>query len=173
MQRPQGVPLDDRVNATWAARSFWPKVDMTPRSGCWLWTGTRATRGMTYGRVYLPGGRAVSAHRVMWHLIVGPLSPGVDVLHSCDNAGCCNPGHLRAGDHEANMSDMRDRRRARGFAYRFGEQNPSAKLSNDQVREIRRRHATGETMAGLGREFGVGANTIWKIIHRVRWAQVD
>jgi hypothetical protein len=51
-----------------------------------------------------------------------------------------------------------------------GEENGGAKLTEDQVSDIRLKYSTGEhSQASLGREFGVDRSTIYKIVHRKRW----
>lgn len=45
-----------------------------------------------------------------------------------------------------------------------GESNPRARLSDDQVREIRQRADAGETGASLAREFGVTAASVTQIV---------
>lgn len=60
---------------------------------CWEWTMARDKDG--YGRWSVPG---VSnfAHRVVWYLLVGSLTPGLVLDHiECHNPPCVNPSHLR------------------------------------------------------------------------------
>jgi hypothetical protein len=59
-------------------------------------------------------------------------------------------------------------------AYR-GEDRPAAKLTEAQVREIRRRHALGQhgSFVQLAREFGVVDETIRNIIRRKIWKHVE
>lgn len=54
-----------------------------------------------------------------------------------------------------------------------GESNPSAKLTESQVREIRRRYAAGENGAALGRIFGIAQTGVSKMVNRLTWKHVD
>jgi plasmid maintenance system antidote protein VapI len=101
--RPRQIrPLADR---------FWEKVDRRGPDECWPFTGSRDARG--YGHIGL-GGRGkpqAKAHRVAYELSVGPIPPGLCILHSCDYPSCCNPAHLRPGTARENWHDqvLRDR----------------------------------------------------------------
>lgn len=53
-----------------------------------------------------------------------------------------------------------------------GERATFAKLTADQVREIRRRSAFGESKASLAREYGVTDVAVGKIVARVNWRHV-
>ena len=52
------------------------------------------------------------------------------------------------------------------------ERNPSAKLNEEQVREIKRRRADGESGVSLAREFGVSQQTICGIKNGRDWPDV-
>jgi hypothetical protein len=54
-----------------------------------------------------------------------------------------------------------------------GRHNGRAKLTEDQVREIRRRKAAGESQASLARAFGLGESAISSIVRREHWLHVD
>jgi hypothetical protein len=71
-------------------------------SGCWLWQGFVQKTG--YGDVSYRG-RQRRIHRVMYEICNGPLIPGLDVCHSCDNPSCINPAHLWQGTTQENMRD--------------------------------------------------------------------
>lgn len=47
-----------------------------------------------------------------------------------------------------------------------GASHPNARLTEDQVRDIRRRHAAGETTRALANEFGVTMPAVWWVINR-------
>ena len=50
-----------------------------------------------------------------------------------------------------------------------GSQHPGAKLTENDVLEIRRSHREGVKYADLSRRFGVARGTIGKIVQRVKW----
>lgn len=84
-------------------------VQRTP--DCHLWTGARQSSN-GYGRFGVSRGRIVFAHRFAYEMRHGKIPDGLHILHSCDNTGCVNPDHLRAGTRIENMRDMRERGRA-------------------------------------------------------------
>jgi hypothetical protein len=92
------------------------------------------------------------------------------ILHSCDNPACVNPAHLSAGTPAENSADCK----AKGRTCR-GEANPKAKLTADQVREIREEYGTGAgpTLHELAAKYNVGHVTIWNAVRRVNWGFVQ
>ena len=83
--------------------------------GCWEKQGFRSTsKGMKPGTGYGSmsyRNKSWAAHRLAWHLVKGPIPAGMNVLHKCDNAACCNPDHLELGDDKKNMRDAGKRKR--------------------------------------------------------------
>jgi|SRR5215831_7112754 len=67
---------------------------------------------------------------------------------------------------------QRKRRRARKPRLARGEKHYFAKLSNKQVREIRKRVQAGEVQRALALEFGVSPMTISNIVNRKVWKHV-
>lgn len=53
--------------------------------------------------------------------------------------------------------------------HRRGADNPQAKLTESDVRDIRRRYATGESQQSLAQRFGVNAANISMIVNRKTW----
>lgn len=85
---------------------FWENVD---RSGgpdaCWPWMRGLGSDG--YGRFHISReSRKVSylAHRVAYHLIVGPIPDDLEPDHLCRNHPCCNPLHLDPVTHAENIA---------------------------------------------------------------------
>lgn len=145
-----------------------------PNSGCLLWLGTVNDGG--YARMRIKG-RQLLAHRVAYEQAKGPIPAGLLVCHKCDVPGCVNPDHLFLGTHEENMADMVAKGRAatsvRGDAskllVRRGEENPSARLTEEIVLAIR---ATKGTCREISRLFGISESTIHNIISRRHWRHI-
>jgi HNH endonuclease len=73
-------------------------------------------------------------HRLAWEDANNQSAKGLHIRHKCDNPLCINPAHLEAGTHYDNMQDMFLRGRANPVK---GEKHYNAKLTADQVRDIR------------------------------------
>lgn len=54
-----------------------------------------------------------------------------------------------------------------------GEDASWSKLTEQDVREIRRRHSNGETLRGLSEAYRVAHTNIWAIVHRVSWKHLE
>ena len=61
---------------------------------CHVWQGATNTKG--YGAVWW-NGKPWLAHRAAHVLYIGPIPPGMDVMHLCDVKLCINPAHIVAG----------------------------------------------------------------------------
>ena len=141
-----------------------------PNDDCINWPGCKTTAG--YGRI-----NNVYAHRFMWEAVNGRKLPdGHSVCHSCDNPSCVNPRHLFAGTHQENMDDMNAKGRANNpEKARRGEFNGTSKLTDEDVREIRRRAVMGKkgNMTALAREYGIVHTALWGIVTRKTWKHIE
>jgi hypothetical protein len=86
-----------------------PTVLDTP---CREWQGTRTPKG--YGQRYIPGRNKVYVHRWVWEQINGPIPPGKEIMHLCDNPPCFRYDHLKIGTHADNTRDMAEKGRGYG-----------------------------------------------------------
>lgn len=77
------------------------RVGVDPRTGCWLWFGSKNTSG--YGVVGIGDARNGYTHRVAYTLFVGPIPAGLTIDHLCRNRACCNPEHLEAVEQGDNV----------------------------------------------------------------------
>lgn len=137
-------------------------VDERGPDECWEWTRLRSPKG--YGRL-MHDRRAYRAHRVAWVVANGRDVPdGQVVRHTCDNPPCCNPAHLVLGTHVQNMNDRDERDRGPQ-----GERSGHARLTREQVVEIRSRRSTGEILRVLAADYGVGLTTIHAITSGRNW----
>jgi hypothetical protein len=135
----------------------------SPLGACHEWTGGLDANG--YGRM-LVNGKYVSAHRLSWELTDdnGPIPPGMSVLHKCDNRRCVLGEHLFLGTAADNSADMVQKGRSKA-CNAPGEKNSNARLSEEEVEEIRERYRAGDiSQAALGREFGVTQMTISLVV---------
>jgi len=164
---------------------FQEKIEVTP--GCWLWT---AATHNGYGNFTITTGHHTPAHKYALELALGrPLAVGMRALHTCDTPACVRNdevgfyevggvarhrrGHLFEGTALDNTTDMLAKGRGRvwGGAYP-GERNHAAKLTEEQVLEIRRLHASGVTGTALAERYGVSNTNISYIVKRKKWAHI-
>jgi Pectobacterium phage endonuclease len=150
---------------------FWSHVVRSDTSDCWLWGGLSNHSG--YGMFFTLQSRHIHlrdqlAHRFSFRLHVGDIPVGMCVCHRCDNPPCVNPAHLFLGTKADNASDMTAKnRQARG------ERITRAKLTTEQVIEIRSRYVRGVvTITTLAREYGVSHENIGQVIRRQTWKHV-
>jgi len=143
----------------------------TDRTGeCWLWTGSRSKTG--YGRLGVGGraGEVELAHRLSYLHHHGEIPVDCVVRHKCLNKHCVNPDHLETGSVAENQADrVRDGTDARG------EKSTTAKLTDDQVIQIRILAEIGadRRLTTLADMFGVSSSLISLIISRQRWKHVS
>lgn len=145
---------------------LWANVTKTDdKDSCWPFTGFVNEDG--YGIIGVGNGRTEGAHRVAFRLQGGVLLPGQKVLHTCDNPPCCRGKHLFAGSQADNVADMVAKGRRRGPR---GEAHPSARLTEDDVREIRAAEiGSGELM----RRYGISRGTVYDIQKLRSWTHVS
>ena len=148
-----------------AKERFWRKVETG--DGCWPWLGFCNWYG--YGKFQLAG-RSCGAHRIAYAIETGTDPGEMHVLHHCDNPPCVNPEHLFIGTNADNVRDKTKKGRAKGAV---GIANTNAKLTDETVRDIRRRARQGEGSFTLARSFGVTPMTIWMVVTRKTWDHVD
>lgn len=144
--------------------AFISKVAMIPFHECWEWMGATYTKG--YGQF-----ASDCAHRWSWRIHRGPIPRGLHVLHRCDNRTCVNPDHLFLGTNLDNVRDM-DAKGRRVVVVQRGEKCWRAKLTPEQVVEIRSLFQGGTNRGRLSRQFGVTWQAIDAIVNRRCWRHV-
>lgn len=145
------------------AERFWSRVDKSPR-GCWLWAGPKNSHGYGHLGSGGRGGANVMAHRLSWQMAFGDIPAGLYICHTCDVRLCVNPAHLFLGTQADNMQDA-----ARKGRLPVGESRAAAKLTEEQVHDIRAREADGDPPAVLAAAFGVSRSALQRIVARQSW----
>lgn len=149
------------------SQDFWKGVAIGKPDECWLWQRGLGMRG-EYGAFRI-GYHTLGTHRVSYVVSNGKL-PRELVCHTCDNPLCCNPKHLYDGSSADNARDREERGRIKNRIR--GEKSHMAKLTEEEVREIRYRGEAGEIQRDLAREFGVTQVAISHILLRKNWKHV-
>lgn len=165
----RGLPLDaPPPKQLTRAERFWSYVGPREPDACWLWLGARCLR--TGHPRFHDGTRTSQAHRFSYELANGPIPKGLFLHHTCGVVSCVNPAHLVAltiGDLQAAVNIQR-----RGTAS-LRPPHPRTKLTEDDVREIRRlRAAHGYSYAVLSARFGVARTTVRKVLSRETWPDI-
>lgn len=147
---------------------FWVKVDKgdpdDPKA-CWEWKACRDKNG--YGKIGIKG-KTFQAHRVSYAYHYENFDPSMVICHRCDNPPCVNPKHLFQDTAQKNNLD-RDlkNRQVRG------ENNGTAKLNDQAIRDIRAMWKAGTSQTAIAQIYGVNQATISRIVHKKRWLHVD
>lgn len=142
---------------------------LVPDGDCLIWPGRphKGKHGSTgYARVWFKG-RHRYVHRLIYEEAVGPVPEGMEVRHKCNNGMCANIWHLVVGTPLENAQD----KEAHGTHSR-GERSGKAKLSNEQVIEMRRLYAEGWTSYALSSRYGLDHSAIWRVVTGQRWAHL-
>ena len=150
--RPRSLKTEEEV-----FRWFMPGDP--PEGGCWDWVSVM--RGK-YGAFSL-NNKLVSAHHASHRIFIGPIPPGMYVLHSCDRPICVHPSHLRAGTPRENMED----RSRRGRAPK-GQDGGNAKLNPIQVMWIRGQQGKMSHSA-IAEVVGISKPTVTAILNGRIW----
>lgn len=78
-------------------------VDRPVVGPCWIWMGARFEKRGGYGATFY-NGKVLSAHRLTYTLLVGPIGDDLELDHLCRVHPCCNPLHLEPVAHSENLS---------------------------------------------------------------------
>lgn len=161
--RVHGDPLGGGIDKG-ARLVFLAEVLASDTDDCIIWPFSK-TNG--YGALHI-NGTSTQVHRYVCEKVHGPKpSPGMHAAHRCGVAACCNPRHVRWATAAENIADQL----THGTKGR-GERMSNAKLTDDMVRELRRRHSTGEKSNKLGPEFGISGRRVRRIVSGQAWRHV-
>jgi hypothetical protein len=144
------------------------RVQIDPASNCWNWQQALSPRG--YGMASYVGRKKMQAHRLSFTAFVGSIPEGLLVRHLCHNKRCCNPEHLRPGTEQDNADDETIAGHRSGPD---GAQNGMARLTAENVREMRRDHATGRySQRELAAKYGTTSGQVNAIVNGKSWKHV-
>lgn len=140
-------------------------------NGCWSYVSKyRPTKSSKERYAYVN----ISAHRLAYFLFNGPIDEKLDACHSCDHPRCINPEHLWPGTKRDNLIDALKKGIHTVPVARRGEANHQTKLTEEQVKEMRRIYESGKTSyLKLGKMFGVRHSTAFNIVKRNTWFHVE
>jgi hypothetical protein len=123
---------------------------------CLVWTDS-IVKG--YGQTWYQG-KKEAAHRVIYALRHGPIQPGKQVLHRCDNRACLRDEHHHLGTHTENMRDRNQKGRQAA-----GARHGCAKGSDDVIDEICALYATGQySQELLGAMYGRSQRSVSQLV---------
>lgn len=108
------------------------------------------------------------AHRLIYLHFHGPIPDGMTVNHKNGIKNDNRPSNLEL------MTDSEQQMHARrilkvGRLDQSGERNAMAKLTLENVKEIRQRRLNGESLKSIAEDFSVGLKAISKIARLQRW----
>lgn len=136
-----------------------------PEGPCIIWPYYKDGKG--YGHTRFAGVR----HTAQWvscFLRHGPPPKGAQAAHLCHTNSCCNGAHLEWQTPAENMAASVALGR-----HAHGERNAKAKLTEEEVVQLRRDYATGNySQRELGAAYGISGPNAHQIIHRRHWRHV-
>lgn len=155
-------------------------------NGCWIWPGCPEWNRPTGRPELLIQGKRMNTARWMLWAVTGEL--GEMALHKCDHGCCCNPDHLEWGTATNNRHDWRDRKNDMrgpnnpnwgGIHSVRGETHKRSKLTEEQVREMRRIYTECDRpkkyglIPQLAEKFGVSLGCVQSVVHFRTWKHVN
>lgn len=114
-------------------------------------------------------GKHTPTNRIAWIMNRGEIPRGLNVCHTCDNPGCVNLRHLFIGTQKENMQDCIRKGRK---TMPCGVLNPSVKLTENQVKEMRslyKKDSPDSSPRALAKKFSVARSTAFSIVKGKTW----
>lgn len=131
-------------------RNLYIEEDRGYDTPCWIYQGYVRYDG--YARIRRQG-KNIYAHRFFYERENGPLSSDMHLDHLCRVRCCVRPSHLEPATTSVNT-----------------QRGDAAKLTRDQVQQIRALAETGElTRAQIGALFGIVGSHVTDIVHYKYW----
>lgn len=131
------------------------------KGSCWEWTGPITAEGLP--QVWVDG-KTVKLRGYMWLLIKGIAKKSIRLRTTCGNRLCVAPAHLTNLPEVVKLPAKKTRGGKR--------KNGNAKLNETQVSQIKDMARKGMTRKEIAAKFGVGAETVGKILRGLLWSHV-
>lgn len=150
-----------------SAKAFLDRMINEPQGlECVVWPFSRNVHGVAQIRIATKG--HVVSRVICLQMHGEPPTPKHQAAHSCGKGheGCVNPNHLQWKTQKENEAD----KILHGTCWGTRKHH-WAKLTVEQVREIRLRRAQGEAVVAIARDIGVSANHISGICSKRSWAR--
>ncbi len=164
--------MSESFKAPATVDEFMRWVEINEETGCWEWNLSRSDLRGGYGQKVI-NYKHYRSNRLAWLVFKGEIPKGMFVCHKCDNPPCCNPEHLFLGSPKDNSKDAWHKGRVvLPTNIPVGEKHRNAKLTETDIREIRRRKDDGESSVALAKEFNVSRSLIWNVWRRLIWKHV-
>ncbi len=165
-------PSESIIFSATDVNRFMERLGKQDKDGCLPWRGGTFNHG--YGCIFSSTKKKyLLTHRFAYMLFHGlELDSKSVVCHGCHNKICCNPDHLFWGTQSDNVLDTWANGNGVHQIIR-GMDCKTSKLTDNEVREIRRIYSIGElSQSEIGRMFNVTQTTIGSIVRRDRWTHI-
>jgi hypothetical protein len=133
-------------------------------------TGTHR-KGYLYVNLTPPEGgkyKTFRVHRLVLEAFAGPCPAGMECRHLNGIKTDCSLGNILWGTREQNRQDNRDL-----HAYQRGAEHSQAKITESDVRAIRKRYATGHVLQReIAADYGLTVSNVNAIVNRRSWSHV-
>ena len=129
------------------------------KDGCWICTSHINSEGWhpALTRNNIPS----TVCRYVYELLVKKIEKGMSLLHHCDNTFCINPSCMFEGTQQDNITDRE--KKGRGS---------TAKLEEEDVREIRYLYGLGYSQKFLANGYGTDPSNISNILNNKTWRYI-
>ena len=111
--------------------------------------------------------KAFYVHRLVLEAFVGPCPEGMEALHGPAGYEDCSLSNLSWGTKKANMLDKH-----RDGTTLHGSRNHQAKLTTEQVLDIRDRCASGQLQKEVAALYNLNTKYIGQLVRRESWKHV-
>lgn len=149
-------------------RRFLDNIESGDPDGCWTWNGgiQRRPNGDDYPLFYFNGSQK-PAHRILWRIYYSHhLRKDEVIQHTCDHTWCMNPNHIYKVSRSLDAQERAKERVRRQQGY--GENHPKAKLSDQEIAEIRQRVQNGELRKDVAADFGISKSYVSMLMKKKR-----